>query len=93
MLPNRQIPKAEFARLSSSHEPLRLDSAWNQARVAVDEDGTHAVAVSAIAAVPLSGSPEPHRIVDVDRPFLFAIRDQATEMMFFAGAIDTIDVH
>ena len=84
--------EAEFARLSSGRDLLRLDSAWNQARVEVDETGTQAVATAAVAAVPLSGSPEPQRIFDVDRPFLFVIRDQATEMTFFAGAIESVNV-
>ncbi|XP_063977855.1 uncharacterized protein LOC135162870 [Diachasmimorpha longicaudata] len=63
----------------------QVGSVLHNARIEVDEAGTIAAAATAISVVPLMGSSlDAFR---ADRPFVFAIVDQSTESMIFAGRI------
>lgn len=56
--------------------------------IEVDEEGTRAGAV-AMALVYAGGKPVPTFEVKVDRPFIFAIRDDKTGLLLFVGcAVD-----
>ena len=61
----------------------------HKAFVSVDEEGTEAAAATAVVmAVPESAQPprEPIRVT-MDRPFIFLIRDKATDATLFVGRI------
>ena len=82
----------------------RLRAAWPKARITmlvnrgtegvlqghpdVDEKGTEAAAVTALAfeVVITSAGPPPIKFF-VDRPFLFAVRDEKTGTLLFVGLI------
>lgn len=79
--------RANFAAMTS--EPAFISEVKHKTFVEVNEEGTEAAAVTsvgmALAAAP-SKPPERFRMV-VDRPFFFAIRDNATGIILFMGAI------
>jgi serpin B len=61
---------------------LSISRVVHQATVTVDEKGTEAAAATGVA-IETAGFPE----VRVDRPFLFAITDDATGAVLFAGRV------
>lgn len=82
---------ARFPKLVPEAGPnVYVSSVLHQATVAIDEMGTEASAATAIVTA-LTGSfevepPDP-LIITVDRPFLFAIRDNPTGALLFLGQI------
>jgi serpin B len=62
---------------------LYLDWVFHDTHVAVDEEGTIAVAVSAIGGEQVSAPPS----IWLDRPFLFCIRDRETDAVLFLGRV------
>ena len=80
--PNR----ADFGGMTdppSAAAGLHLDWVFHDTYVAVDEEGTVAVAVSAIGGEVQSGPPS----IVLDRPFLFCIRDRETDAVLFLGRV------
>jgi serpin B len=67
-------------------KPLFLQSAVHQAFIDVNEERTEAAAVTAFVGAEAAIEQEPLRVV-VDRPFLYAIRDQATSVILFLGRV------
>ena len=68
---------------------LYIKDVIHKAFVSVDEEGTEAAAATAVVmAVPESAQPpwEPIRVT-MDRPFIFLIRDKATDAILFVGRI------
>jgi len=55
--------------------------------VAVDEEGTEAVAATAVSMTPTSLPPEKPVAVRADRAFLFPIQDRATGTVLFLGHV------
>jgi serpin B len=80
---------ASFPKLGS--EPASgvfLTDVVHQATVSVDEQGTEASAATGISAGGGSAGPAPEpKVVTVDRPFLFAIRDNVTGSLLFVGQV------
>lgn len=82
---------AEFPKLVSETYPVvYISDVLHQATVAIDEVGTEA---SAATAIVLEGrlsidveAPQPI-VLNVDRPFLFAIRDNPTGSLLFVGQV------
>jgi serine protease inhibitor len=79
--------RADFSGMSD--EPLCISFVKQKTYVSVDEEGTEAAAVTAIGAraMIVRREPPPFRFV-VDRPFFMAIRDQASGLILFLGAIN-----
>lgn len=78
---------ADFSGISPSR--LYISRVIHKAVVEVSEEGTEAAAVTVVVAVPVSDfavNAEPFSFV-VDRPFFFAIRDDATGTVLFMGAV------
>lgn len=75
---------ADFSAMSTDAR-LALSDVVHEAFVKVDEQGTEAAAATAVivgvTSVPVI------RPVTVDRPFLFAIRDEATGALVFVGRV------
>ena len=69
---------------------LSISDVIHKAFVSVDEEGTEAAAATAVVMVQkLSGKVQSEPItVTVDRPFIFLIRDKATDATLFVGRIE-----
>ncbi len=78
--------------LAGDYPCLLISDIIHKAFVSVDDEGTEAAAAAAaIVEVPVSGGPRPEPIrVTVDRPFVFLIRDTATDTMLFVGRIEDL---
>jgi len=81
---------ADFSAMTSA--PVYIDNVFHEAFVAIDEDGSEAAAATAVV-VDVDGSIVPNApnpiAVTLDRPFVFAIRDDATGAILFLGHIVT----
>jgi serine protease inhibitor len=66
-----------------------LGRVLQSARLEVDEQGTRAAAVTVVTAVAVSAvlDPPPRFTMNVDRPFLWAIEDEPTKTLLFAGIV------
>lgn len=78
--------KADFTGISSD-EPLQISSVVQKAFISVDENGTEAAAATAVT---VSTTSAPIEIVElnVDRPFLFFIRDDNAAVLFSGQVVD-----
>ena len=72
---------ADFGRMSGEGG-LHIAAVEHEAFIEVDEDGTEAAASSGVA---IAGSHGP--TIDATRPFLFLIRDRATNAIVFMGRV------
>ncbi len=72
---------ADFTRMTDGGG-LFVDAVEHEAFIEVDEDGTEAGAATGVA---MAGSHGP--TIDATRPFLFLIRDQATDTILFIGRV------
>ncbi len=76
---------ADFSGMNGAFNLLITD-VLHKAFIAVDESGTEAAAATAVI-VGETGIPEPPLAVDIDRPFIFVIRDLATGSILFVGRV------
>jgi serpin B len=82
--------QADFTAIANPPDPeLRLffSAVFHKAFVQVDEKGTEAAAATAIVATAGCAAPPEAVSVQVDRPFLFFIRDLDTGMVVFMGRV------
>jgi serpin B len=80
--------RADFTGIADVHaERLYIQDGFHKGFIAVDEDGTEATAATGISIGIVSAPPPPVAVMRVDRPFLLAIRDVATETILFLGRI------
>lgn len=84
--------KADFTGIADPPDPvdrLVLAKVFHKAFVKVDEKGTEAAAATAVmgvmAGAAAGGGP---RLIQVDRPFLFLIRDNASGLVLFLGRVN-----
>ncbi len=77
---------ADFTRMSPRGKDLYIQDVIHEAFISVDEVGTEAAAATAVVVGETSA---PVDIVDltVDRPFVFAIRDNETGALLFLGRV------
>lgn len=77
--------RADFSGMTKQ-EPLEIAEVLHQAFIAVDEKGTEAAAATAVVMRVVSAA---IKVVDlnVDRPFLFVIRDDETGAILFMGRV------
>ena len=83
--------KADFTKMTTEKkEPLHIGTVLHKSFIDVDEKGTEAVAATAVVmmtgAAPGSKPDEP-KIMTVDRPFIFLIRDIETGTILFLGRV------
>lgn len=83
--------KADFTRMTTEKdEPLYIGTVLHKSFIDVDEKGTEAAAATAVVmmtgAAPGSKPDEP-KIMTVDRPFIFLIRDMETGTILFLGRV------
>ncbi len=72
---------------------LQISDIAQQVKINVDEGGTEAAAVT-FAAMAMGGPnierPEP-KVVKVNKPFLFEIAEESTNMILFSGVVNNIE--
>ncbi len=79
--------RADFSGIAGRPGELRISSVIHEAYIRVDEAGTEAAAATAVG-IATSAAPGPDLIhFDVDRPFVFALRDTKTNAVLFAGTV------
>ena len=81
---------ADFSGMDGRSCPgvcLLISDAFHKAFVSVDEEGTEAAAATGIVERLVSGRPPPKKVM-VDRPFIFLIRDRATDAILFLGRVE-----
>jgi serpin B len=82
---------AEFEGIADPPDPrdrLVVSAVFHKAFVKVDEEGTEASAATAVLMVPQGAPPAAPPVFQVDRPFLFLLRENATGLVLFAGRVD-----
>jgi serpin B len=79
------LTKADFSGIDGLHDIFIAD-VIHQAMIAVDEKGTEAAAATAVIGETAAGVVFGETLT-VDRPFLFAIRDEATGTILFLGRV------
>lgn len=78
-------PPADFSGIEPKKE-LFISDVLHKAFVGVDEFGTEAAAATAV--VMNSGAiPDPPKVFDIDRPFLFLLRDTVSGAVLFVGKV------
>jgi serpin B len=77
--------QADFSGMAKA-DKLRIADVLHEAFIAVDEDGTEAAAATAVI---FEATSAPSKTIDlvIDRPFFFAIRDDATGAILFFGRV------
>ena len=82
--------KADFSRIGeTSVGPLYISLVLHKTFISVDELGTRAGAATMVAMT-RGGAPSEPKIVNLDRPFVFAIIDNATNLPIFIGTLLTV---
>lgn len=81
---------ADFSGMTAA-DRLYVGAVVHQANIDVDEKGTEAAAATAVVMAAGSAPTEPVRLT-VDRPFIFALRDQETGAILFLGRITKPEV-
>jgi serine protease inhibitor len=78
---------ADFRRMLEDESPLYIQSVIHKTFLRVDEAGSEAAAVTAVV-MPRAALPEQNAVKLVfDRPFVFAIVDQTSHTILFAGIL------
>ena len=67
------------------NEPLKVSKIKHRAAIEVTKEGTLGVAASAIELVALSASLSAPKTIDINKPFLFFVRDTQLNAILFAG--------
>jgi serpin B len=78
--------EADLTGIAPASEQLQLAEAYHKGFIAVDEKGTEAAAATAMAAR-AGGMPAEPRAVNVDRPFLYLVRDTRSGLVMFMGRV------
>lgn len=76
--------EADLSRMDGRQDLYVSAVVVHQATIDVDEKGTEAAAATAVSVGRVS---RPSGSLVVDRPFLFAIRDDATGAVLFVGRV------
>ncbi len=75
-----------MTRMSPDSSCCEITSFKQQAIIEVDKDGTRAAAVTSIG-VGVTSVQLPERIVNIDQPYLYFIRDEPTGTILFSGRV------
>ena len=81
------VDRADFSGITEPPaDPLYISKVVHQANIDVDERGTEAAAATAVIMATGGGAPE-WITFNIDRPFLFALRDTSTGAVLFLGRV------
>ena len=81
---------ADFSGMDGRSCPgvcLLIADVFHKAFVSVDEEGTEAAAATGVVVILESAGPESKQVV-INRPFIFLIRDRATDSILFMGRVE-----
>lgn len=81
-------PAADFSKISDVN--LLISKVIHSTYCSVDEEGTEAAAVTVVEIGLTSAGPSEPIVFDVNRPFLFVIRENSTGVILFAGKMGSI---
>ncbi len=81
---------ANFSEISDQ-TGLSISKVKHKTYIKVDEKGTEAAAVTAVTIVNTSVGPDP--VFNINRPFVFAIREKDTNAMLFLGKVNNPLLH
>jgi serpin B len=88
-MPTAFTDQADFSGISKANRMI-IQDVVHEAFVAVDEEGTEAAAATAVL-VGVTSAPSKTVELTIDRPFFFAIRDDATgTILFFGRVVDPV---
>jgi serpin B len=76
---------ADFTGMSSMGKELYISHVLHKAFVDVNEEGTEAAAATGVAIKQRVSLPKEPKVFRADRPFVYAIRDNATGAVLFLG--------
>lgn len=77
---------ADFSGIDGTQK-LYIDKVFQKAWAAVDEAGTEAAAATYIAMPVSMPPPSQPEVLNIDRPFIFAIQDTDTKAILFMGRV------
>lgn len=77
-------PGADFSRIQAGGG-LRISEVKHKALIEVNEEGTEAAAVTVVGMGLTSAGPA---VADINRPFLFAVREMKTGLILFSGVVN-----
>lgn len=78
------ITRADLKGIADAGEALYISAVVHKAFITVNEKGTEAGAATGVVIGTDSAGPP---LFEVDRPFLFVIRDEATGVVLFLGRV------
>ena len=80
---------AEFPNIINGTQ-LKIGGANHRAAINISERGTEAAAVTEITMLGDIATPEPPEIIyfHADRPYIFVIRNEETDITLFVGAVN-----
>ncbi len=78
---------ADFSNLLENSAGFGIQAARQKAYIALDENGTEAAAVTKIA-VGSNVETDPITVVNINRPFIYAIVDAKSEAILFLGSVN-----
>ena len=85
------LPNANFKKMGADKfGNLYIGSVIHKTKIELDEQGTKAAAVTGIMAKASSAYIGEIKTVTLDRPFVYAIVDNATKLPVFIGAVNTL---
>ncbi len=85
------IEKADFSKMGRSEiGNLYIGKVLHKTFISVDELGTKAGAVTMVAATGAGIAPSEPKTVRLDRPFVYAVIDNATMLPIFIGTVLTV---
>jgi serpin B len=88
MLTPFQVGVADFSGIGHTDGPLFIGDVFHKAMVGLDEKGVEAAAATAVVMNAGSAGPvDPPKQVHANRPFFFAIVDEPTSSVLFAGHV------
>jgi serpin B len=81
--------QADFSGMldADAPQPLVIGDVLHKAYIAVDEEGTEAAAATAVLMAGAAMPTDPPLEVEIDRPFIFMIRDTETGTILFIGRV------
>ena len=85
-MPTAFTDSADFSGMTTE-EKLLIGAVIHQANITVDEAGTEAAAATAVVMRATSANLNEPVVLTLDRPFVFAIRDNPTGAVLFLGHI------
>jgi serpin B len=83
-MPDAFSPEADFSGITGKKD-LLIQDVIHQSFISVDEYGTEAAAATAV--IMAGASPSEPITVNIDRPFIFLIRDIPTDTVLFTGRV------